>query len=338
MSVRIVSAENGLDEAAARLRRGELVAFPTETVYGLGANALDTEAVARIYTAKGRPATNPLIVHVADVPDIARVVAQWNETAERLAARFLPGPLTLVLPRRDTVPDRVSAGGPTVAVRIPAHPVARELIRRAGVPVAAPSANRSEEVSPTTAVHVFESLSPYVDDLLILDGGPCTVGIESTVVDVTVNPPRILRPGQITEEQLWKALGYSFPPVVTPVEPGERAEPEEATVARSPGQMARHYAPHTPLLLIKDDELPHSLDDGDILLTHQPAHQPMAQDRQANVLLLPPDAAGYARELYAALRRADAGNHSRILVADPPGTPEWAAIRDRLRRAASTSH
>src|SRR5437660_12869477 len=170
-------------EAAAVLRRGGLVAFPTETVYGLGGNALDPAAVARIFAAKGRPATNPVIVHVADAAGVPLVAAAWPDPAARLAARFWPGPLTLVLPRRPEVPDVVTAAGPTVAVRVPAHPVARALLRAAGVPVAAPSANRSSELSPTTAEHVLRGLGGRID--LILDAGPCPGGIESTVLDLT---------------------------------------------------------------------------------------------------------------------------------------------------------
>ncbi len=179
--------------AAEVLRRGGLVAFPTETVYGLGANALDPNAVAGIFHAKGRPANNPVIVHVAEARDVLRVVADWPEIAERLAQRFWPGPLTLVLPKRAGVPDVVTAGGPTVAVRVPAHPVALALLRAVGVPIAAPSANRSTQLSPTRAEHVQRGLDGLID--LILDGGPTTGGLESTVLDVTTTPPRLLRPG-----------------------------------------------------------------------------------------------------------------------------------------------
>lgn len=196
MSARITLPDDAaLAEAAERLRAGELVAFPTETVYGLGANALDANAVAKIYAAKGRPATNPIIVHVASVEQAKTLVKTWPAIADELAAQHWPGPLTLVLEKADHIPDIVTAGGRTVGIRIPNHPVALELLRRAGVPVAAPSANRSEEVSPTQAKHVADSLGAFVDDLLILDGGACGVGIESTVLDVTCDPPRVLRPG-----------------------------------------------------------------------------------------------------------------------------------------------
>src|SRR4051794_21935732 len=191
--------------AAELIRAGRLVAFPTETVYGLGANALDAAAVARVFQAKGRPPTNPLIVHLDGVDQIAQVAAGWPKVAVRLAERFWPGPLTLVLPKRPEVPDVVTAGGPTVAVRVPAHPVAQALLRAAGVPVAAPSANRSTELSPTTAAHVLRGLDGRIE--LILDGGPTPGGIESTVVDVTASPLRLLRPGLVTPAELEAVVG-----------------------------------------------------------------------------------------------------------------------------------
>src|SRR5436190_1865041 len=222
--------------AADLIRAGRLVAFPTETVYGLGANALDAAAVGRVFEAKGRPATNPVIVHVADADRVRDVAAAWPEAAARLAARFWPGPLTVVVPRRAEVPDVVTAGGPTVAVRCPAHAVARALIREADVPVAAPSANRSTELSPTRAEHVLKGLDGRID--LVLDGGPCPGGIESTVVDVTGGAVRLLRPGLVTVPMLEEVVGR--------VETGTTS----TGVARSPGQMARHYRPRTPLVLV----------------------------------------------------------------------------------------
>ncbi len=185
-----------IDYATSVLRSGGLVAFPTETVYGLGANALDAAAVARIFAVKGRPANNPVIVHVAAVDDVAAVATEWPEVAAHLAARFWPGPLTLVLPRRSEVPDIVTAGGPTVAVRLPAHPVAQAVIRAAETPLAAPSANRSTHLSPTQAAHVLQELEGQID--LVLDAGPTPGGLESTVLDLTSTPPRLLRPGLIT--------------------------------------------------------------------------------------------------------------------------------------------
>ncbi len=192
-------------EAAVLLRAGGLVAFPTETVYGLGAHALDPAAVRRIYKAKGRPAFNPLIVHVATAAEARELVLDWPARAQRLSTRFWPGPLTLVLPKVEAIPDEVTAGLPSVAVRVPSHPVALALLREARIPVAAPSANRSTEVSPTTADHVLRGLEGRVD--LVLDGGATNVGIESTVVDLTGTTPRLLRPGMITLAQLEEVIG-----------------------------------------------------------------------------------------------------------------------------------
>lgn len=320
VSARIIDAKSGFAEAIARLRRGELVAFPTETVYGLGANALDASAVARIYAAKGRPATNPLIVHIANT-DIARTLAlEWPETAERLAAQFWPGPLTVVVQRRNTVPGIVTAGGETVGLRIPAHPVALELLRTSGLPIAAPSANRSEEVSPTTAQHVADSLGPYIDDLLILDGGPCTVGLESTVLDVTTDPPRILRPGMVTQTQLTEVLGD--------ITTGQAS----SEIARSPGQMKRHYAPRVPVVLWNSFQpLATVLQPGDAFLTLSP---PSIDLPSIHTLAMPASPTKYAASLYAALRTAEAAGVLRIVIEEPPHTPEWYAIHDRLRRAA----
>src|SRR5690242_6187855 len=230
-----------LARAAAVLRGGGLVAFPTETVYGLGANALDPAAVARIFAAKGRPATNPLIVHVAEAAEAVRVAAAWPEAAARLAERFWPGPLTLVLPRRDTVPDAVTAGGPTVAVRVPAHPVARALIRAAGVPVAAPSANRSTQVSPTRAAHVLTGLDGRID--LLLDGGPTAGGLESTVLAVTASPPRLLRRGLVRPGEIEAVVGALA-----------RSGPVAAATGQvlpSPGMLGRHYAPRAVLQCVE---------------------------------------------------------------------------------------
>src|SRR4051794_29437194 len=223
-------------QAADVLRRGGLVAFPTETVYGLGANALDAEAVRRIFEAKGRPANNPIIIHVADVEQARQLVAGWPSEAERLAARFWPGPLTLVLPRRDVVPDLVTAGGSTVAIRVPAHPVALALIRAAGMPIAAPSANRSTQLSPTRAEHVLHTMRGRID--LVLDPGPTSGGLESTVLDLTTSPPRLLRPGLVTRSEVEAIIG----PIVL-----SSTAPLGAVSLPSPGMLPRHYAPRTPL-------------------------------------------------------------------------------------------
>jgi L-threonylcarbamoyladenylate synthase len=310
-------------QAAAVLRAGGLVAFPTETVYGLGANACDGAAVARLFAAKGRPANNPLIVHVAHVADVRRVAADWPECADRLTRRFWPGPLTLVLPKGEGVADEVTAGGPTVAVRLPAHPVARALLEAAGVPVAAPSANRSSHLSPTRAEHVLRDLQGRID--LVLDGGPCAGGIESTVLDVTTSPPRLLRPGLVSVAELEAVIGPVAP---TP------SRPEGALPA--PGMLPRHYAPRTPLEGAADsgarrvEEL-HREGRRVGWVTHRPVEGPPG----VMVRVLPADPAGYAAHLYAVLHELDAAGLDRIVVALPPEAPEWLAVRDRLRRASS---
>ena len=311
--------------AADVLRRGGLVAFPTETVYGLGANALDADAVGRIFAAKGRPAANPLIVHVADAAGVGAIAADWPDAAARLAERFWPGPLTLVLPKRDAVPGVVTAGGPTVAVRVPAHPVARALLRAAGVPVAAPSANRSSELSPTTAEHVLRGLGGRID--LILDAGPCPGGIESTVLDVTSDPPRLLRPGLVTPAEIEAVIG----PIRRPGGQASAAVP----VLRSPGLLAKHYAPRAPLELADGDgraRVEVMIREGRRVgwLTW-----PGVGDVAGAVRVeLPCDPAAYAAGLYAALHDLDAAGVERIVVARPPDDEAWLAVRDRLRRAA----
>jgi len=307
-------------EAVARaadvIRAGGLVAFPTETVYGLGANALDAAAVARIFEAKGRPATNPVIVHVADVSEVLNVASTWPETAARLAARFWPGPLTVVVPKADAVPPIVTANGPTVAVRCPNHAVARDLIRAAGVPIAAPSANRSTELSPTRAEHVAKGLAGRID--LVLDGGPCAGGIESTVVDATGDVPHILRPGLVTAAQIAEVCGA--------VEFGAKG----AGVSRSPGQMAKHYSPRTPVVLADDADAEHRrLKDLGLRVIS------VGFDLVFDYQYISDDPAEYAADLYAVLHQLDDGRFDRIVIEMPPDEPEWAAVRDRLTRAAA---
>ena len=294
-----------ISEAAAKIRRGDLVAFPTETVYGLGANALDARAVQRIYELKGRPAASPLIVHVASIKMARGIVSQWPAPAEELALRYWPGPLTLVLPKQNHIPDIVTAGLPTVGVRMPNHPVALELIREAGVPIAAPSANRFSGLSPTTAEHVR---SAFGDSVEVLDGGPTQVGIESTVVAIEDGALRLLRPGMI-------ALGDL-----------EQAAAAPGAAHPSPGMHHRHYSPRTPLLLVnRASELPDHKGAYLWRETSAPA---------ARAIRMPHDPEPYAARLYAVLHQADAENWPWIAVEEPPDTPEWAAIRDRLRRAA----
>jgi L-threonylcarbamoyladenylate synthase len=312
-----------LERAAGVLRAGGLVAFPTETVYGLGANALAEEAVRRIFAAKGRPANNPVIVHVADAGEAERVTAEWPEEARRLAERFWPGPLTLVLARRPEVPDAVTAGGPTVAVRMPAHPVALELIRRAGVPIAAPSANRSNRLSPTRAEHVRGDLDGRID--LILDGGPTPGGIESTVLDLS-RTPRLLRPGLIEPAALEEVIG-----------PIERALGREGEAPRSPGMLPRHYAPRTPMECVEGgrervDELSRAGLRVAWVVWFEVGRGEAPEG--ATVVRLPGDAAGYAAGLYQALHTLDAAGMDRIVTALPPDGEEWLGVQDRLRRAS----
>ncbi|HEX7360704.1 MAG TPA: L-threonylcarbamoyladenylate synthase [Bryobacteraceae bacterium] len=293
---------NELDRAGELIRAGRLVAFPTETVYGVGANALDPEAVARIYEAKGRPSSSPLIVHVSDTAMARTMAADWPALADALAAQFWPGPLTLIVRKAEIVPDLVTAGLPSVGLRVPSHPVALELIRRAGVPIAAPSANRFTEISPTTAAHVQASLGGRVD--LILDGGPAQVGIESTVVSLVRNPPEILRPGMITKEDLEAASGV----------PWQRGNIDLPHVMESPGLHPRHYAPRTPFYVLERGEKP-----------------PAGRGR---VLEMPGTAAEYAATLYTRLRAADLEGWDWIAVEKPIETPAWTGILDRLKRAS----
>lgn len=311
MTARLTPAD--IPTAADALRAGQLVAFPTETVYGLGANALDPAAVARIFAAKGRPATNPLIVHVADAAELGSVAAEVPPLAAKLIAAFWPGPLTLVLPKIAGVPDAMTAGGPTVAVRCPNHPLARELLRAAEVPVAAPSANRSGELSPTTAEHVLASLGGRIE--FVLDGGPCPGGLESTVLDVTGPVPRLLRPGLVSVEQLRAIVGDVLVGPFTDADPGP---------ARSPGLLTKHYAPRTALECAATDTEREFLAN-----LYETAGLKVARYR------LPDSPEAAAARLYADLHDLDAASPDRILVTLPPDTPVWAAIRDRLIRASA---
>jgi L-threonylcarbamoyladenylate synthase len=279
--------------AAELLRAGQLVAFPTETVYGLGANALDEAAVQLIYEAKGRPSTSPLIVHVDSIEMARALASEWSETAEKLARQFWPGPLTLIVPKQPHVPDAVTAGLPSIGLRMPAHEVALELIRAAGLPLAAPSANRFTGLSPTTAEHVRRGLGDRV--AMILDGGPCTVGIESTVISLLGPEPVLLRPGMLVLE-----VGQTS--VCGGLQPAHL----------SPGMHAKHYSPRTPLLIAGRDEIP-----------------PAARVIRVKAEALP------AAQLYATLHELDDQGYDAIVVELPPDTPEWAAVRDRLTRASS---
>jgi L-threonylcarbamoyladenylate synthase len=315
-----------IGRAAAVLRGGGLVAFPTETVYGLGANALDAAAVGRIFAAKGRPTTNPLIVHVPDVAAARTLVTDWPAAAQQLADHFWPGPLTLVLPRTSNIPDAVTAGGPTVALRIPSHPVALALLRAAQLPLAAPSANRSTRLSPTRAEHVLGSLADRIG--LLLDAGPTTGGLESTVLDLTARPPRLLRPGLVSPAELEAVVG----PVARP-----SGQPPQDGPLRSPGQMEKHYAPRTQLECSSDSarRINDLCDAG--LRVGWLRWSTNAEPTSPSVLSvpLPPEPAGYAAGLYAALYELDDAGLDRIVVETPPPGEEWLAVHDRLRRAAA---
>lgn len=313
-----------IEAAAQQLRAGELVAFPTETVYGLGADATNSEAVAKIYACKGRPAFNPLIVHVADTEGAARIV-EWNERAQKLAEQFWPGPLTLVLPSRGAVCEAVSAGLPTVAVRVPAHPVALELLRQSGSALAAPSANRSQQLSPTRASHVAASLGEKV---WILDGGPCEIGLESTVLDLSGRQPQILRPGALGARELQPTLGEVLAPNQTAV--------DDHTPRTSPGQMARHYAPRATVRFFSHltDAHFHAVVLGDGKKLGVLSLEPTTLT--ANEIVMPHDPASYGRELYAALHELDEAGVELILIEEVPNIPSWEAIKDRLKRATTT--
>ena len=325
MPARLLSAEepDAVAAAAAVLRAGGLVAFGTETVYGLGANALDVDAVARVFAAKGRPRFDPLIVHLADAADLPAVAAEMPDAARRLTDRFWPGPLTVVLPKTGAVPDLVTAGLPGVAVRVPASARARELIRRAGVPVAAPSANPFGGISPTTAAHVAEGLGDAVD--VILDCGPCAVGVESTVVGFDGGAPTVLRPGGVGAEAIANVLGG--PAAVR----GGSADPGRPQT--SPGSLSRHYAPRTPLSLVDDPRgVPDPAACG--LLTFAP-HAAAGRFAAAEALSAAGDDREAAANLYAALRRLDALGLPRLAATRCPPAGLGAAINDRLERAAA---
>ena len=322
MTRRLGPDQQGLDEAAAILRRGGLVAMPTETVYGLAANALDPIAVARIFEAKRRPSFDPLIVHLPSADRAFALATSVPEAARLLAATFWPGPLTLVLPRAATIPDIVAAELPTVGLRVPAHPVARQLLDRVGIPLAAPSANLFGFVSPTSAAHVLDGLDGRIEALI--DGGSCAHGLESTVVAFDDDRPIILRHGAITREQIAALCG----------DVGEGARVLERPLA--PGQLARHYATRTPLRLFdRADQLPEPAATAALIVVAGPV--PDAQHRgnlSARALSPTGSLTEAAANLFSALREADASGASelRILTCDDSGLGR--AINDRLRRAA----
>ena len=318
---------------ATLLRAGEVVALPTETVYGLAANALNAAAVAKIYDIKNRPAHNPIIVHVADIAMARRCSASWPSSAAQLAKSFWPGPLSLVLPRAEIIPDIVTAGGATVGLRWPSHPFIQAVIRECGFPLAAPSANPANELSPTSATHVAKKLAGKIH--LVVDGGQAQVGIESTVIDLTTQPPRVLRPGMIHEEFLLAALADCASRIA---DCESNTSPHEAL--RSPGLLKKHYSPRAKLLILNwanDAALRAQLRAHTATLhIHIIAHTRIPADAGfASVSVIPHDAEAFARALYAELHRCDEAGAELIIVEALPDGPEWRAIADRLQRAAA---
>jgi L-threonylcarbamoyladenylate synthase len=309
-------------QAARRLHAGELVAFPTETVYGLGADATNPEAVAKIFALKGRPETHPLIVHIADPLALELWARHVPANARKLADRFWPGPLTMILPKSARVPPAVTGGQDTVGVRCPSHPVAQEMLRefaRIGSGgVAAPSANRFGHVSPTTAQHVRDEFGAAVE---VVDGGACEVGLESTIVDVSRGAPVLLRPGAVSRRDIESVLGIA---------PAER----DAAAPRASGTLAAHYAPRTPLVLVDaasfEAELAKAGEAAVLALRGRPARA-----RAAAWIQAPADPMHYGHDLYANLRALDGSGAARILVESPPTLPGWEAVNDRLKRAAA---
>lgn len=316
------ASESDLQRAAEILARGGLVAFPTETVYGLGANAEDDAAVHRIFVAKGRPTDHPLIVHIAETAGLEVWASQVSREAKTLAAAFWPGPLTLILPRGLRARDCVTGGQATVGLRVPAHPLALRLLRAFGGGIAAPSANRFGAVSPTRAEHVRDDLGDRVD--LVLDGGPCIVGIESTILDCTQDIPRILRPGAVSQEELEAVLGHTL-------------EVPTTSLVRTSGQLESHYAPRARVRLVTTDALAHEIQREQahgrrVGLLLRPSDPPPVDT--IVTLSVPDDDAGLARTLYASLRGLDEHAVDVILTTLPPETGLGLAIADRLRKAA----
>ncbi len=321
-----------IEHAVSLLRDGRLVSFPTETVYGLGADALNPDAVRAVFRLKGRPSTNPLIVHLADAEAASEVCGSWPRAAAILAERFWPGPLTIVVPKGQSVPDEVVAGGETVALRCPDHPVALALLRAFGGPLVGPSANPSGRVSPTTAAHVRDAFDE--SEVFVLEGGPCRVGIESTVVSVISDRARVLRAGAIGADAIAQALGE-------PVDDDAAARERAGTPMPSPGRFASHYAPRAPASLLDREELLSELDRAKISAEHRCAAIVLSPVDIESVdglseILMPADADAYAQRLYAALHEADERSPERILIEAPRGVGSmWDAIRDRLRRACA---
>jgi L-threonylcarbamoyladenylate synthase len=323
-----------VERAATLLRAGEVVALPTETVYGLAANALDENAVAKIFQIKGRPANNPIIVHIAGIAMAKHCAASWPASADKLAKAFWPGPLTLVLPRAREIPGIVTAGGNTAGVRWPGHPFIQAVIRECGFPLAAPSANLSSRVSPTNAGHVRQQLGDKIP--LIVDGGQSQVGIESTVLDLTVWPPQVLRPGMIHAVSLEAVIGNIQHP--TPINRKQASNTQHPKL-KSPGMLQKHYSPRARLLVLSWRDDAHLNSQLSTLNSQLPnlhviahTHIPSGENF-ARVSVIPHDAEAFARAIYAELHRCDAEGAALIVVEAPPDQPEWSGIADRLRRA-----
>ena len=320
--------QEAVRRAAKLLCQNEVVALPTETVYGLAGNAWSREAVSQIFQIKGRSPENPLIVHVASFEMARACVAVWPESAAALARAFWPGALTLVLPKSASIPDEVTAGGNTVAIRWPSHPFIQAVISTCGFPLAAPSANLSNELSPTTARHVQKSLGSLIP--LIVDGGQCQIGIESTVVDLCSEPPRILRPGLITAGAIGAVAGDT----------GSGGETTGSALLRSPGMLSKHYAPKARLVIAKWDN---SRELQQWIAAEHPwagmvcviSHQLIpSAEHFARVSVIPHDPEAYARALYAELHECDESGADLIVVEAPPDVEAWAGVKDRLRRAS----
>lgn len=318
----VPASEENVQKAARLLRQGGLVAFPTETVYGLGADASNPAALKKIFAAKGRPADHPLIVHIADMSDLKNWVAEVPRAAWLLAEKFWPGPLTMVLRRASHVSDLISGGQDSIGLRVPSHPVAQNLLKAFGGGIAAPSANKFGRLSPTAAEHVRQELGDAVD--MVLDGGDCEVGIESTIVDLTREAPAILRPGRISAQQIGDALLAQL---------GENGIDRP----RVSGSLASHYSPRLPLKLVHPDQTEAYVREQAGIAVAVLARRGRPRDSKVALWQVAPELPeDYARTLYSALRRLDDSGCRMIVVEDPPQLPDWVAVRDRLARAATS--
>ncbi len=319
-------SQERIREAVSILRWGGVVAFPTETVYGLGGDAKNPAAIKRIFDIKGRPADHPLIVHIAASHQLQDWACDIPPAAIRLAEKFWPGPLTLILKRHPSVPLCVTGGQETVGLRVPDHPVALALLQAFNGGLAAPSANMFGRISPTTAVHVKDELQGRVD--MVLDGGSCRVGLESTIVSLVDDCPRLLRPGSILAQDIFAAIGIEPQPGTS------------ETKIRVPGNLSSHYAPSVPLTLLSQDDLKALLlklpENGSRVcaLLYSSGLTMLAEAGDVDYELMPESAADYARRLYAVMRHFDRGVYASVLVETPPQTTEWSAINDRLSRAS----